>query len=122
MCSKRRSDGPTAIFGSSACDLGWGIPDPEWDRGAGPLDARKTTLRKVIEDTGAETLTYLYDFGDGWEHTIKIERIGLANPALTYPALIEAIGRCRPRTSADRPVTRSSWPRSPTPVTSAMPK
>jgi hypothetical protein len=77
-------------------DLGWGIPDPKWDRGSGPLDARKTTLRKVIEDTGAETLTYLYDFGDGWEHTIKIERIGPANPALIYPALIEAIGRCPP--------------------------
>src|SRR4051812_32639347 len=39
-------------------DLGWGIPDPAWDRGSGPLDARKATLLKVIEDTGARTLTY----------------------------------------------------------------
>jgi hypothetical protein len=54
-----------------ARDLGWGIPDPEWGRGSGPLDARKATLQKVIEDTGAKTLTYLYDFGDGWEHTIR---------------------------------------------------
>jgi hypothetical protein len=47
------------------------IPDAEWGRGSGPLDARKATLQKVIEDTGAKTLTYLYDFGDGWEHTIR---------------------------------------------------
>jgi hypothetical protein len=79
-----------------AGDVGWGIPDPEWDRGSGPLDARKTTLLKVIEDTGAKTLTYLYDFGDAWEHTIKVEHIGPANPALSYPLLIEAAGRCPP--------------------------
>ena len=70
-------------------ELGWGIPDPEWGQGSGPLDARKATLLKVIEDTGAKTLIYLYDFGDGWEHTIKVEHIGPANPALSYPRLIE---------------------------------
>ena len=79
-----------------ARDVGWGLPDPEWDRGSGPLDARKATLLKVIEDTGAKTLTYLYDFGDGWEHTIKVERIEPGDPAATYPRLLEAVGRCPP--------------------------
>jgi len=79
-----------------ARDVGWGLPDPEWDRGSGPLDARKATLLKVIEDTGAKTLTYLYDFGDGWEHTTKVERIGPGDPAVTYPRLLEAVGRCPP--------------------------
>ena len=41
----------------------------------GPLDARKARLVDVLEDVGAKTLSYLYDFGDGWEHTIKIERL-----------------------------------------------
>lgn len=86
----------THLWEFRARDIGWGIPDPEWDRGSGPLDARKTSLRKVVEDTGAKTLTYLYDFGDGWEHTIRIERIEPANPALNYPLLIEAVGRCPP--------------------------
>ena len=86
----------TLLWEFRARDIGWGIPDPEWDRGSGPLDARKTSLRKVVEDTGAKTLTYLYDFGDGWEHTIRIERIEPANPALNYPLLIEAVGRCPP--------------------------
>jgi hypothetical protein len=77
-------------------DIGWGIPDPEWDYRSGPLDARKATLLTVLEDTGAKTFKYLYDFGDGWQHTIKIERISPADPNATYPILIEAIGRCPP--------------------------
>ena len=77
-------------------DIGWGIPDPEWDYRSGPLDARKATLLTVLEDTGAKTFKYLYDFGDGWQHTIKIERINPADPNATYPILIEAIGRCPP--------------------------
>jgi hypothetical protein len=66
-----------------ARDTGWGIPDPEWDAGSGPLDARKTTLHRVLDDTGTKTLKYLYDFGDGWEHTIKVERIAAADQ--TFP-------------------------------------
>lgn len=77
-----------------ARDVGWGIPDPDWPDG--PLDARKTTLWKVLEDTGAKTLTYLYDFGDGWEHTVKILRFDDAESGRKYPILIEAAGRCPP--------------------------
>lgn len=77
-----------------ARETGWGIPDPDWPDG--PLDGRKATLLDVLEDTGAKTLHYLYDFGDGWEHTIKIQRIGEADPAVQYPILIEAQGRCPP--------------------------
>ena len=77
-----------------ARDVGWGIPHPGW--GDGPRDASKATLLAVLEDTGTKTLIYLYDFGDGWEHTIKVERIGDAVPGELYPRLIEAVGRCPP--------------------------
>ncbi len=73
---------------------GWGMPDPDY--GDGPLDARKGRLADVLEDTGAMTLRYLYDFGDGWEHTVKVERVGEAVPGITYPRLLEASGRCPP--------------------------
>ena len=75
-------------------DVRWGVPDPDW--GDGPLDARKARLVDVLEETGAKTLKYLYDFGDGWEHTIKVERIARAVPGLAYPRLTEAKGRCPP--------------------------
>jgi len=73
---------------------GWGIPDKDW--GDGPNDAAKATLFDVIEDTGAKRLTYLYDFGDGWEHAIRIEKILAPEPGAIYPRLIEASGRCPP--------------------------
>jgi len=78
-------------------DVRWGIPDPDIPGfSADPLDASKATLFDVIEDSGVNTLKYLYDFGDGWEHSIKIERIGPADPNGSYPSLIEAVGRCPP--------------------------
>jgi hypothetical protein len=63
---------------------------------SGPLDARKARLDRVVEDTGAKTLRYLYDFGDGWEHTVKIERLVDPVPGERYPRLLEANGRCPP--------------------------
>jgi len=72
----------------------WGIPDPGW--ADGPLSARKATLGDVIEDTGARTLHYLYDFGDGWEHTIKVVAIGDGEADIVYPRLLDAKGRCPP--------------------------
>jgi hypothetical protein len=75
-------------------DVGWGEPDADW--GDGPLDARKARLVDVLEDVGTKTLRYLYDFGDGWEHTIKVERITDALPGIAYPRLVEAAGRCPP--------------------------
>ena len=59
------------LYEIRARDVRWGIPDPDWPDG--PLDARKARLVDALEDVGTKTLRYLYDFGDGWEHTIKIE-------------------------------------------------
>ena len=75
-------------------DVAWGIPDPGWSDG--PLNARKATLWDVIEDTGAKTLHYLYDFGDGWEHTIKLLAIDDGEAGTAYPVLLDAKGRCPP--------------------------
>ena len=57
---------------------GFSIPDPEYGFD-GPLDARKATLAQVLADTRRKTLQYLYDFGDAWDHSIKIERVSPAS-------------------------------------------
>lgn len=75
---------------------GWGPRDPDGGFGDGPLDAGKATLLDVLEDTGVKTLKYLYDFGDAWEQTIKLERIFAGVPGLETPFLLEATGRCPP--------------------------
>ena len=76
-------------------NVGWSEPDADWGRD-GPLNARKAHLNEVLEDIGTKTLKYLYDFGDGWEHTIKVERLRGRAPGVTYPRLLEAVGRCPP--------------------------
>ncbi len=50
----------------------------------------------MIEDIGTKTLHYIYDFGDGWEHTIKVEQLTDPEPDALYPRLIAATGRCPP--------------------------
>ena len=80
------------LYEIRARDVGWGLPDPDF--GDGPLDAKKARLIDVLEDAGTKTVKYLYDFGDGWEHTVKVERITDAIPGLAYPVLINATGRC----------------------------
>jgi hypothetical protein len=82
------------LYELRARDVGWGAPDPDW--ADGPLDASKAKLVDVLEDVGVKTLRYLYDFGDGWEHTIKIERLLDSEPGVIYPRLIDATGRCPP--------------------------
>ena len=74
----------------------WSTPYPDQDWAGDFLDARKARLGDVLEDVGTKTLKYLYDFGDGWEHTIKIERLIDPEPGVLYPRLIEAKGRCPP--------------------------
>jgi hypothetical protein len=49
----------------------WSTPFPDQDSGGDFLDARKVRLSEVLEDVGTKTLKYLYDFGDGWEHTSR---------------------------------------------------
>jgi Plasmid pRiA4b ORF-3-like protein len=84
------------LYEIRAGDVGWSTPYPDADWPDDFLDARKARLGDVLEDVGAKTLRYLYDFGDGWEHTIKIERLIDPEPGALYPRLIAASGRCPP--------------------------
>ena len=82
------------LYEIRARDVGWGMPDPDF--GDGPLDASKARLIDVLEDVGVRSLKYLYDFGDCWEHSVRIERVTDAVPGVIYPRLVEAVGRCPP--------------------------
>ncbi len=77
----------------------WSTPYPEEDWAGDFLDARKARLDRALEDVGMKTWRYVYDFGDDWEHTIKIERLGDRAPGVRYPRLIEVVGRCPPEDS-----------------------
>jgi hypothetical protein len=77
-------------------DDSWSTPHPEVDDDGGFLDARKAKLVEVLEKTGSKTFVYNYDFGDGWDHTIKVERLVNPEPGVLYPRLTEVTGACPP--------------------------
>lgn len=72
----------------------WVMPDfvdsPE------DLPADKTTLSQAMDKAEGAGLTYLYDFGDDWEHEIVAAQPTAADTAKTYPCLIEITGSCPP--------------------------
>ena len=72
------------------------IPDPNDecadDDFGDTLDASKTELGTLIE-AGIKRLTYTYDFGDNWQHTILVESVTAAEPTTAYPRFIEGANR-----------------------------
>ena len=82
------------LYEFMAANIGWGVPDPDF--GSDILPADKTTLLDVIEDTGIRSLNYIYDFGDGWDHQIKLGEITSPVPGELYPKLIALSGKCPP--------------------------
>ena len=84
------------LFEFVAGDGHWGIPDPYDDFGHQPIDARKARLSDIVRETGAKTIHYLYDFGDSWDHVIKLEK-WFDNASMDgLPLLLDAAGRCPP--------------------------
>jgi len=84
------------LYELRAGDVGWSTPYPDADWADDFLDASKARLGDVLEDIGTKKLVYLYDFGDGWEHTIMIERLADPEPGMLYPRLTGVNGRCPP--------------------------
>src|SRR6185312_9769408 len=71
------------LYEIRAGDVGFSTPDPD---GVGEvMDARKARFNDVLQDMGTKKLVYLYDFGDGWEHTIRIEQLADPEPGVLYP-------------------------------------
>ena len=54
------------------------------------------SIADIIERTGQTKITYIYDFGDYWEHTISVGAIVEPTPNEIYPKLLAAKGVCPP--------------------------
>lgn len=62
------------------------------------VDANEVTLNLLLPDQGL-VFTYLYDFGDGWEHTVEIENLIEREPGKIYPVCVRGQLRCPPEDS-----------------------
>ena len=109
------------LYEIRAGDVGFSTPDPDADWGNDFLDARKARLDNVLEDIGTKKLVYLYDFGDGWEHTITIERLVDSEPGVSIRASSKYVAAVPRRIAADLLVMPNCLTLLQIPSTNAMP-
>ena len=58
-------------------------------------DEALVTLGEVLP-TEKSKMRWDYDFGDGWEHNVIVERIAPADPQTTYPVCVDGGNSCPP--------------------------
>jgi Plasmid pRiA4b ORF-3-like protein len=73
---------PFKDYGQPGSDLGY-------------ADERRATLAEVLGRPGA-SIRYTYDFGDGWEHDIVLEKILPPGSGTTAPSCLAGKGACPP--------------------------
>ena len=73
--------------------VSYGEPHPDYEKNMEA--ASNTTVAHVASAPGAN-LTYIYDFGDGWQHIILVEKILQAEPEVKYPLCIDGAMACPP--------------------------
>jgi hypothetical protein len=75
----------------------YGVPDPE----LGFRDEHRTTLGALLQGPG-DQIRYTYDFGDDWEHAIRLEKIVPADPDRLYPSCAAGKSACPPEDCGGR--------------------
>jgi hypothetical protein len=71
----------------------YGSADPDWD--SNDLDENEHRLSEVVHTVGSK-MRWDYDFGDGWEHDVVVERITDAVPGVEYPLCLAGRRACPP--------------------------
>ncbi|HEX6094660.1 MAG TPA: plasmid pRiA4b ORF-3 family protein [Dongiaceae bacterium] len=72
----------------------YGQPDPDFDMGP-PLQ-REDRVSLAAALGARKSFLYLYDFGDGWEHRVTVEKILPAVPGLQLPQCLGGANACPP--------------------------
>ena len=72
----------------------YGIPDPDDDWGAPSRDERRTRLDAIAGE--GTSFRYMYDFGDGWDHRVVVEKVLPSPPGAIVPACIDGRRACPP--------------------------
>lgn len=72
----------------------YGVPDPDDDLGEPTRDERRTRL-DAIADEGT-SFRYTYDFGDGWDHRVVVEKVLPAGAEMALPTCVDGRRACPP--------------------------
>ena len=71
----------------------YGVSDPDDDWGTATIDERSVHLDTIA--TVGSSISYMYDFGDGWDHRITVEKV-LPTSDTPVPPCIGARRACPP--------------------------
>lgn len=71
----------------------YGTPDPAYSDPGEVLREAGVRLATVLSEVGTQ-IQYLYDFGDYWQHDIRLEAVLPPEPGATYPRLLDGARSC----------------------------
>jgi hypothetical protein len=71
----------------------YGVPDPDFPDDE-TVNERNVRFDQITGEGGK--LIYEYDFGDSWEHELKIEKVLPADPTVHYPRCTGGARACPP--------------------------
>ena len=58
-------------------------------------DEEDLTVAEALPEIGS-SIRWLYDWGDGWDHTVTVEDTGTTQPNVAYPVLYDGARACPP--------------------------
>lgn len=73
----------------------YGMPDRDWPEEEPLTDDRRVRLNTFIE-AGVRRFTYLYDFGDDWEHVVTVEYLVPPDPNQPPIVCLAGANACPP--------------------------
>jgi Plasmid pRiA4b ORF-3-like protein len=76
-------------------DVTYEIPDDEIVAFGKTVDERTVRLAQVMPFADSK-MRWDYDFGDGWEHDVIVDAIGVRRSDVTYPLCVAGMRACPP--------------------------
>jgi len=73
----------------------YGTPEPVYDEPGEVVREVGARLASVLPKPGSQIL-YVYDFGDYWQHDVRLEAILPRDPGIQYPRILEGRRSCPP--------------------------
>ncbi len=80
----------------------FGVPDPDDDWGEEVIAEKKCRLDRMLAP-GFKQFQYVYDFGDDWEHVIKVESLDYRNESGRTIFCFDGQGACPPEDVGSTP-------------------
>jgi hypothetical protein len=79
-------------FEFRVADQRWGLVDRDLDDNPDRADSANLADLLAL----GSNFSYIYVFGEDWRHTVQLDGTAEAQPAVGYPRLVSANGRCPP--------------------------